>query len=514
MNNKGRKNILFLVFCVGILLFVGASQVGSEGVPKGTLTISGHEANLTIDPIATTMRVTIGMVRPLMFDPLIKRGPEGKFLPALAVSWEAIDDTTWEFKLREGVKFHNGETFNAYSVKTTYDELLDPKKLFVQGFYWDGIEKVEVIDEFTVRFILKAPMGALLANLATIGAFVPPSYDPKTFALHPIGTGPFKYVEWVRGDHLTVEANLDYWGGPPKVEKIIWYPISEESTRVAAAMTGEIDIVSIIPCSMASIVKASPNVNLMTVTSMCTPSLALGGFGRPPIGGHDGKVLRAIEYAIDRERIVKQIYFGYATPAKSIHSPSVFGYYPIEWRPYNPEKAKQLLAEVGWNPENKVEAWYVKGTSPNVENLAILVHSMLKEVGINIDIRVAPDFAVGGPILNKGNFDIFFEAWNTMQLDADPYLWGNFHPRGRNREGADQYARGKELQELIEKGRFSIDPEVRLEAYKKAQEIIWEYPTRLPLVHFEEIYAVNKRVKGFVPPSNGVIDYMSISVEQ
>jgi len=512
--NKERKSLLFLVICVGILLFVGASQVGSEGVPKGTLTISGHELNLTIDPLATTMRVTVGMVRPLMFDPLIKRGPEGDFLPALAVSWEAINDTTWEFKLREGVKFHNGEPFNAYAVKTTYDELLDRSKLFAQGFYWAGIEKVEVIDEFTVRIITIAPMGPLLANLATVGAIVPPSYDSKTFASHPIGTGPFKYVDWVRGDHLTVEANLDYWGGPPKLEKVILYPITEEATRVATAMTGEIDIVYMIPNNMASIVGSAPDVELMTIISNITPHLALGGFARPPIGGHDGKVLRAIDYAIDRERIANEAYYGYAIPAVSCVSPSVFGHHPIEWREYNPEKAKQLLAEVGWDPENVVEAWFVKGSIPGVDDLAILVHSMLKEVGIELSIRVAPDWSLGAAILNSGNFDIFFEGFAVPALEASSFYFINFHPEAMNREGADTYKRGKELAEAIEDAMYSVDEEAILESYKKVQEIIWEYPTRLPLVHFDVIYAVNKSVKGFEPAESGVIDYTKISIEQ
>ena len=511
--NKERKSLLFLVICFLIMFLVGTSQIGAAEVPKGTLTISGHESNLTLDPIATTMRVTITMTRPLMFDPLLTRDENDKIVPALATSWKAIDDTTWEFELRKGVKFHNGEPFNAQSVKATFDLLLDPTQRQAQGFLWSGIKDIEIIDDFTVRINTIEPMGNLLSNL-TIGAMVPTSYDLKTFGAHPIGTGPFKFVEWVRGDHLTVEANLDYWGGPPKVEKVIWYPLHEEATRVATAMTGEIDIVSIIPSNMASIVEASPNVDLMTVLSCNTPHLALGGFGRPPIGGHDGKVLRAIEYAVDRERIAKEIYYGYAIPATAIMSPSVFGYSPIKWREYNPEKAKQLLAEVGWNPESKVEAWYVKGSSPNVDNLAVLIHSMLKEVGINLDIRVAPDFAVGGPILNQGKFDIFFESWNNYVLDADFYLWANFHPLGRNREGAEKYNKGKQLQELIEKGRFSVDQEVRKEVYAKAQEIIWEYPTRLPLIHYKEIYAVNKRVKGFKPTSNGVVDYTNISVEE
>lgn len=506
------KSLLVLVICFLIMFLVGTSQIGATEVPKGTLTISGNEGNLTLDPLATTLRTTLTHVRPLMFDPLVTRDDNNNIVPALATSWKIINDTTWEFKLREGVKFHNGESFNAQSVKNTFKILLDPEQRLVQGTFWSGIKDVEIVDDFTVRIITNEPMSIL--TYLTLGAMVPLSYDVRTFGINPIGTGPFKFVEWVRGDHLIVEANLDYWGGPPKVEKVIWYPITEEATRVAVAMTGEVDIVSMIPTNMASIVEKVPNVDLMTELSIMTPCLALGGFGRAPIGGHDGKVLRAIDYAIDREKIVEVVYQGYAEPAKSNFSPCVFGYTPVEWRPYDPEKAKQLLTEVGWDPENKVEAWYKKGGVPGSDNLAVVIHSMLKEVGINIDIRVAPDSAVAGPIINGGNFDIYFEGWNNIFLDADPDLFMNFHPEGRDREGASKYKRGKELAELIEKGRYSLDPEVRLEAYKKVQEIIWEYPTRLPLVHIQEIYAVNNRVKGFVPPVSGTINFTNISVEE
>lgn len=511
--NKERKSLLFLVICFLIMYLVGASQVVSQELPKGTLSISSHEINQTLDPIQNFDQVTLQMVRPMMFDPLVKYDQDNNIVPALATSWKVIDDTTWEFELRKGVKFHNGEPFNAQSVEKTFSILLDTVLGKIQAHMWGGIESVEIVDDYTVRLHTYQPMGVLLANL-TMGAMVPLAYDAKTFGVNPVGTGPFKFVEWVRGDHLTVEANLDYWGGPPKLEKVILYPITEEATRVATAMTGEIDIVYMIPNNMASIVGSAPDVELMTIISNITPHLALGGFARPPIGGHDGKVLRAIDYAIDRERIANEAYYGYAIPAVSCVSPSVFGHSPIEWREYNPEKAKQLLAEVGWDPENVVEAWFVKGSIPGVDDLAILVHSMLKEVGIELSIRVAPDWSLGAAILNSGNFDIFFEGFAVMALEASSFYFINFHPEAMNREGADTYKRGKELAEAIEDAIYSVDEEAILESYKKVQEIVWEYPTRLPLVHFDVIYAVNKSVKDFEPAESGVIDYTKISIEQ
>ena len=310
-----------------LMMFLVLINFSVYAQSKDVLTVAGHEANLTLDPIATTMRTVITHTRPLMFDSLVSRDENGNFTPSLATSWKTIDELTWEFSLRDDVMFHNGEKFDAKSVQTTYGILLDPKKRKSQGFLWEGIESIEIIDDYTVRFHTKKPMGTLLSNLS-IGALVPPSYDAATFGTNPIGTGPYKFVEWVRGDHLTAEANQTYWRGKPSFKQVIWYPMAEESTRVATAMTGEVDIISVIPTHMAKVLDANPNVNLMSVTSINTPHLALGGKARSgPIGGNP-LVLKAIAHAIDRERIAKEAFRGYALAGKFKSFAGSFGALP------------------------------------------------------------------------------------------------------------------------------------------------------------------------------------------
>lgn len=499
-----KKIYSLITFLILIIFSVHAQS-------KDTLTVAGHEANLTLDPIATTMRTVITHTRPLMFDSLVSRDENGNFTPSLATSWRTIDELTWEFTLRDDVTFHNGEKFDARSVQTTYGILLDPKKRKSQGFLWEGIEKIEVIDDYTVRFHTKRPMGTLLSNLA-IGALVPPSYDADTFGTNPVGTGPYKFVEWVRGDHLTAEANEDYWRGKPHFKQVIWYPMAEESTRVATAMTGEVDIISVIPTHMANVLEANPNVNLMSVTSINTPHLALGGKARSgPIGGNP-LVLKAIAHAIDRERIAKEAFRGFAWPANSSHSPVVLGNCPTDFGEYNPEKAKELLAEAGY-PDGitDLDSWYVKGAYPNIDEVAVLIHDMLREIGIDVNIRIAPDWAVAGPLLNGGDFNVWYEAWNNYVLDADFFLSFNFHSLGRYREGFQRYPVWEEMDQLIEEARFNHDQDKRREIYCKTEELISQYPARLPLVHYQELYAVSAAVNGFKPKIDGSIDYLAIS---
>ena len=205
MNMKKIISLITIIVFGSLTLFAQSKDI---------LTVAGHEANLTLDPIATTMRTVITHTRPLMFDSLVSRDEKGNFIPSLATSWKTINELTWEFSLRKGVKFHNGEKFDASSVQKTYGILLDPKQRKSQGFLWSGIDRIEKIDDYKVRIHTKKPMGTLLTNLA-IGALVPPSYNYETFGTKPIGTGPYKFVEWVRGDHLTVEANNSYWRGSP-----------------------------------------------------------------------------------------------------------------------------------------------------------------------------------------------------------------------------------------------------------------------------------------------------------
>ena len=497
-----------LSFLITIFLFTGLTLFAQS---KDVLTVAGHEANLTLDPIATTMRTVITHTRPLMFDSLVTRDEIGNFKPSLATSWKTINELTWEFSLRKGVKFHNGEKFDASSVQKTYGILLDPKQRKSQGFLWSGIDRIEKIDDYTVRIHTKKPMGTLLSNLA-IGALVPPSYNYETFGTKPIGTGPYKFVEWVRGDHLTVEANNSYWRGSPSFKKVIWYPMAEESTRVATAMTGEVDIISVIPTHMASVLDANPNVNLMSVTSINTPHLALGGKARTgPVGGNP-LVLKAIAHAIDRDRIAKEAFRGYAWPASSSHAPGVLGHCPVDFGGYDPEKSKKLLAQAGF-PDgiSGLDSWYVKGAYPNIDEVAVLIHDMLRNVGIHVDIRIAPDWAVAGPLLNGGNFNVWYEAWNNYVLDADFFLSFNFHSKGRYREGFERYPVWQEMDKLIEQARFNHDQDKRREIYCKTEKLISQYPARLPLVHYKELYAVSSAIKGFKPKADGSIDYLSIS---
>lgn len=512
MGTNGRAALAVTVI---LLLGVAGTMsvgVGAQEAPRGTLVISGPEENITLDVSAGTQRSLLGIVRLLMFDPLIRRDAKGRFQPALAESWLQVSPTSWEFRLRRGVKFHNGEPFDAESVKFTIERLLDPKRRTAQGFLWTGIRDAEIVNPYTVRINTVAPMGPFLANLA-IGAMLPPkAYDTETFATTPIGTGPFKFVRWVRGERLEVEANMGYWGGPPRSRRVVYLPIKEDSTRMAGVQAGQIHIAKGVPVPMVDVLKQNPLITLASIISPITQELSVAGDARPPLG--HPKVLQAINLAINRDHIVKTVFRGYARIPRSIYGPMVFAAHPSQpLLKHDPDRARALMAEAGLRDGVDVEMWYVAGGEAQIADVVQVVAEDLGKIGIRTRIRIAPDWAVGGPILHGKRFDLFYNGWASYTLDPDFYLAANYHPGGRNREGVDKYPFGSEVVSLVECGRNNTDPDTRRGCYLRLQEILWPNPTRVPIVVPFDIYAVRKGVRGFAPRHDLMWDLKDVYVE-
>jgi peptide/nickel transport system substrate-binding protein len=487
--------VLVAALLVPLLLFgFGMSQ-------SGTLVVAHHEGFATLDVTTSTRRSTLGIARVLMFDPLILRDSDGSFQPGLATAWRQIDDLTLELDLRQGVTFHDGTPFDAESVRFTIEKLLDPDQRTAQGFLWEGIIEVQIINDFQVRIVTARPFGPLMAHL-TLGAMLPPNFDSEVNTSQPVGTGPFQFVSWSPGEELVVEANPDFWGDAPGVERVVFRPIIEDATRIAGVMSGDIHIAFGVPVQLVSVLDATADVSIARIQSPITQHISLGGDARPPVGG-DPRVLQAIDLAIDRETLVRDIFQGQAEMPTSIYSPNVFAAHPnLPAKVYDPERAIELLAEAGYPDGFEADMWYTAGAELQIADAVVAISQQLAAVGIIVNIRVAADWGVGGPIINGRNFDMYYNGWATYTLDPDFYVWPNFHPNARNREGTDTYEFGAEVVSLVEQGRFNTDPQVRTDAYHRLQEILWENPTRLPVVQPFDLYAVRSEVQGFSPRSS------------
>ena len=274
-----------------------------------------------------------------------------EFVPALATEWSTSEDgRTWTFRLREGVKFHDGADFNAEAVKYNFERILDPEIGSPRRSMIEMVEKVEVVDEYTVAITTKTPFGPFLAQISSynLGMLSPTTAGErgKGYAQNPAGTGPFKLKAWEPGDTLIFEANQDYWGGKPAIDELVFRVVPEDSTRIMLLKSGDVDAIAGVPAFEVETLKGDQNVVLISLPGFRTIYVGMNCQQKP---FDDPRVRQAVNYAIDRQAIVDHLLRGVATVGVGPESTSIPGSVK-DLPPYgrDVEKAKALLAEAGY----------------------------------------------------------------------------------------------------------------------------------------------------------------------
>jgi peptide/nickel transport system substrate-binding protein len=369
-----------------------------EVMGKDTLTVAINGQPVRLQPQQPVGRLN-EIVNALMFDSLTTRDQEGNLVPALAESWELIDETTWEFKLRAGVTFHNGDPLTSNDVKFTYEDLVlgpenSPHRTFLQT-----IQEVVVIDDLTFQIKTTIPDVLLPSRVFDLyGSIVPQKYyeevGDEAFDLKPIGTGPFKYVDWVKDSHMTLEANPDYWGQVPAYETLILRFITDDAARMAALLAGEVDIASTVPPSRVAEIQASPTLDVRSGPSSRFYFVVMDT-SKPPFD--NAMVRKAVNLAIDREALVEGIGLGYGTPIASVFIPQTFGFDSSIQPEYNPDLAMSLLADAGYPDGFDVVFDSFTGSIVDHSRVAEAIVAQLNDVGIRATLNVA-EFGVFGPI--------------------------------------------------------------------------------------------------------------------
>jgi peptide/nickel transport system substrate-binding protein len=380
------KVIRGILFAFIIILFHAGS---APAAPRDALVIAQPFEPTTLDPQKRGEEENRNFCLNI-FDTLLYRSTDLKIKPLLATSYRQINDLTWEFNLRRGVKFHNGEDFNAASVKFTLERMTYTKNQLRQIFMQEVLDRVEVIDDHKVRIITKRPRPGLDEALCVVGEMLPPKYvqesGPTYIATHPVGTGPYKFVHWVKGDHLLLEANENYWRGAPKIKKVIFRPIPDVTERVTGLQTHEFDIVVDVPPRLARLINRSGHLLVSKVPSLGVVYMAFDTTRGGPVA--DKRVRRAISQAIDLNRIIKNVLGGYAVkvgsplpPIRSDNSPKIRPY------PYNPEQAKKLLAEAGYPKGFDFVLHAPNNYFPYDKEVTGAVAGYLRKVGINASLK-------------------------------------------------------------------------------------------------------------------------------
>jgi len=462
----------------------------------GTLRVSHPSKLNSLDPSGTnsldSATLTVGRH---IFDQLVTKDPKtGSYLPSLATKWEVVDPQTWVFTLRGDAKFHDGTQVTSADVKATLDRIVQLKGP-IQPL-WATLTGVETPDPLTARLKFSAPIGTVLASAAFLNILPGAKMAQEGFFNKPIGSGPYKVVDFKPDNALTLEANPTHWGGPPALQSIVFRIIPEVTARLTAVETGGLDLTWTIPPDQLSKLKQNQNLTV-TPTPSYTYYFIWMNSKRPPFT--DKRVRQAMLYAIDVDSMVKNLLVGVGTRAQAPIPATVFGFAPQTPYAYDPAKAKQLLTEAGFPQGVSVNDmhWTLTG-GPQIKEIAdtlvaywdaagIKVKSNLEEPGIWLDKNV------------KLDWDMQLQTNAVLTGDAD-FTLRRLYTSAANRNG---YA-NPDLDKALLDAAATADPAQRATLYAQANKIIWDDAVGIFPFDLTENYVASKKVVGFTPPPGGI----------
>ena len=496
----------------------GKTDSGSSGAAKkDTLVFARGGDSTSLDPITTTEGETFQVTQNI-FEGLLTYGPQDTIVhPGLAKSWDVSKDgLTYTFHLQQGVKFQDGTDFNADAVVFNFNRWENgnsdkfPYFTMFGGYKGDKgyiIKDIKAVDPNTVQFVLSRPLAPFLKDLAMspFGIASPAAvkkYGDK-FRENPVGTGPFKFVEWKHNDTITLEKNPNYWKqGLPKLNKLIYRVIPENTARLNALQNGEIDIMEGLNNSDEASVKSNSNLQVIERPSMNVGYIGLTVTHKP----FDNKLVRqALNMAVDKKSIIAAFYGGKAIAAKNPMPPSIEGYNDsVQDYPYDLDKAKKLLAQAGFPNGFTMDLWAMpvaRPYMPEAQKVAEVVQESFSKIGVKVNIKTE-DWATYLDNAAKGKFDAYMLGWTGDNGDADNFLYNLLD---KDSIGANNYSRysNDKVHEILIKAQSEIDPAKRNELYKQAQVLIHDDAPWIPLVHSTPLMAAGKDVAGYLPHPSG-----------
>jgi peptide/nickel transport system substrate-binding protein len=501
-----KKGILLVL--VGLMLIVaqacstksnssneasGSKEKTKEG---GTLTVVRLSDATKLDPHFITDIPSANIIYQKVYQGLVVPDKDFKVQPLLAKEWTVVNDTTWEFKLRDDVTFHDGTPFNAEAVKATFDRLLDPNTGSPQRTKFEMITEVKVIDEYTVQLMLAYPYAPLLSILASQeGSIISPkalAENPEKLAEHPVGTGPFVFGEWKSGQEISLKKNENYWGKKPNIDGVVFKVVPEDATRLAMIETGEAHINDQVPVTEIERIEASDTMGLYRTEGLAVEFL---GFNTKKKPFDDVKVRKAISHAIEREAIIKGVYNNVGTLANVAMSPKVLGYSDkVQPYDYDLNEAKQLLKEAGY--ENGLEIKLLTSDRKERINMAEVIQSQLKGIGVNVEIQVM-EYGAFIEMINNGEHELVINGWGNATGDGDYNQYNLFHTASQGPAGNHFYYSNPEVDEKIEAARQETDEAKRLKLYEEVMQIEMDDAVYIPIRNYEHIAAHSKNVSGF-----------------
>lgn len=470
-----------------------------SGVLLGSGAATGQTNELVIARPISTNALDPGFLREAatvvdnIFDTLVMRDAEMRLVPGLAESWRAIDDTTWEFVLRQGVRFHNGEELNAEAVKFTLDRVIDPAARSPTVSYVRPIQSVQVVDARTVRIKTDGPDPLLPARMSRYPAYVvPPAYvrqvGNEEFARRPVGTGPYRLVSFVRDDAVVLEANPNYWRGAPAIRRVTWRPIPEATARIAALLAGEVHLIEGVPADQAPVLERSQDVQLVRVRNGgLTIYLGLKT-NQAPL--NDARVRQALSMAIDRPTIVRTLLREFATVTGTQVGVFDFGYLRMDAPAFDPARARQLLAEAG-HPNGFEITMQAPRRYISSAEVGQTIAQQFRAIGVRVNLE-APEWSVYTQQVPAGRqAPIYMLGWGSTQtLDADAALYAILRT-------GEPYSTVSipEMDRLLDESRRIVDPARREQVLHQIQQLAARETPLLTLYQEDSLYARRRNVE-------------------
>ena len=492
-----------------VLLVVLGLGAPVAGQPAGTLVVGLVAEPVNLDPAQVTdlnsTRVGRRIVETLVTFP----DESTQIVPGLAESWTiSKDGLKYSFKLRRGIAFHDGTSFDADAVKFSIERQIVAEhplnklgKYPFANYFFGNVKAVEVVDPQTVEFILKEPRASFLAVLtASPASIVSPTAVKKLgadYPLSPVGTGPFKFVSWDRGQRVVLEKNASYWKHPVKVDRVVYRPIVEDQARLTELLTGALDLIVGVPPDFVAQLENNAKVTLLKQVGAHVWYLGINNQKKP---FDDKRVRQALNYAVNKDAIVRDVLKGTGSLSRGPVLPNTWGADPaLRAYPYDPERAKKLLAEAGYPSGFSATLWVPESGSGMQSPVAMstVIQSNLKAVGVTVTLQTMEWGAYLAKLRTKEQ-DLFALSWMAGNEDPDMVMYPLLHssqwtPNGPNRA----LYKNDKYDELLHQARLTTDQKKRAELYREAQRILIDDARWVFVDHEIQTAAHGKRVQGF-----------------
>lgn len=517
------RTILGLFIGAAILVYYCAVSIEKDHL-FSRLNIGVANDATTLDPAITTESDAF-RISASIYETLVDFDSSGKTLkPALAESYRKSEDgLTWIFKLRKGIKFHDGEPFNAEAVAFNFERWMNSDSPYHTGqfSYWKYnfggfpgiVKRVTVLSEYSLEIVLVKPYAPFIHTLATPAFGIA---SPKAIALynerfgeHPVGTGPYQFESWEKQKTVTLKKYEGYWGEKAQIDFVDFHVIPSANDRMSALQSGEIQIAYDFTASQKATLDTDERINAYFKPFFNVGYLALNNEKQP---FNDVKVRKALDLLIDKKKITSDVYFDFARVATSFVPPMLWGYNDeLKDGGLKVSEAQILLNEAGYDHKLQLELMVMdqsRNYFPDPIGLADFIKKSLEAAGIEVVVKVV-DWDQYTTILKNGDFQMALMGWNGDILDPDNFLYTLFHSSNANKGTASNYSfyRNAMTDQLLKQARQVDDVDFRKQLYQDVQKIIYEDMPSIPLVHAMSMIGVSKRVKGYEPSIDSSEDY-------